>query len=764
MEVLFAEVPDVIARLRADGTILFVSPSVEAVLGYRPDELVGRRIDELALVPEVEGEPVTATRSIPRQGGGSIWVEISWRSYRNAAGVVEIAAVVRAISARRRAETMLEAEKLIFERIARGAPLGEVLALMCRTFEQQSPTTMCSVLDEQGGRLVTVAGPSLPAGLLEALAGGLEIGPGGGACGNAASRRERVICADVASDPIFAPYRDLAAAHGILACWSTPILAPDGGLLGTFAVYDRHARVPETGEIELIDRLVHLAGIAIERHRVTEALRASDDRHRSVLNGLEEVIFQTDAGGRFAFLSAAFTAVTGCPVDEGLGRAAVELVHPGDRARWLELLRPGFERASGEVRILRPDGDKRWVRVQARALAGGGVSGALTDITERKELEAQLLVSDRMASMGTLVAGVAHEINNPLASVMLNLDYLAREVANLIGRGGADPGRLERLQEPLRAANEGAERVRDIVRNLKIFSRGDERKRPVDLHHVLESTLRLAANELKHRAHVVKDYGRVPVIEANEAGLGQVFLNLLVNAAQAIPEGNSDGNTIRVTAFTDEDGNAVVEVADTGAGIPPESLGRIFDPFFTTKPIGVGTGLGLSICHRIITALGGTISVESHVGAGTTFRVMLPPSEDRLTMRRAPSAPGTPMRRGRILIIDDEPIVGAAVKRLFSSDHDVTHVSSGEEALARFAAGERYDVILCDLMMPRMTGMQLHEELARTAADQAGRVVFITGGAFTPRAKKFLAEVPNAVLEKPFDYKLLLNTINEKLR
>jgi two-component system cell cycle sensor histidine kinase/response regulator CckA len=348
--------------------------------------------------------------------------------------------------------------------------------------------------------------------------------------------------------------------------------------------------------------------------------------------------------------------------------------------------------------------------------------------------------------------------------VMLNLDYLVRELGALGQRGGADAARLEKLLEPVRSANEGAERVRDIVRSLKIFSRGDERNRPVDLHHVLESTLRMAANELKHRAQVVKDYGQVPVVEANEAGLGQVFLNLLVNAVQAIPEGNAEANHIRVRTFTDESGRAVVEVADSGAGIAPEVLGRIFDPCFTTKPIGVGTGLGLSICHRIVTALGGAISVESQVGSGTTFRVCLPGSDQRSAARRAPSQPPLPARRGNILIIDDEPVIGAAVKRLFASHHDVAHVSSGDEALRRIAAGERYDVILCDLMMPRMTGMQLHERLSVAAPDQAARIVFITGGAFTPRAKSFLAAVPNAVLDKPFDYKLLSAAINEKLR
>jgi CheY-like chemotaxis protein len=269
---------------------------------------------------------------------------------------------------------------------------------------------------------------------------------------------------------------------------------------------------------------------------------------------------------------------------------------------------------------------------------------------------------------------------------------------------------------------------------------------------------------MRHRASLVRDYGELPLVEANEASLGQVCLNLLINAAQAIPEGRVDDNEIRVTTYTDRDGRAVVEVRDTGGGIPPEIMGRIFDPFFTTKPIGLGTGLGLSICHRLVTSLGGEISVESEVGVGSIFRFAIPGAPRARLTRRAISAPLPVVRAARILVVDDEPGVGVAVQRMVAPPHHVTTVTSGEEALALVAAGQRYDVILCDVMMPNMTGMQLHEELVRVAPELAERMVFITGGAFTPSAKKFLEDIPNDVLEKPFDFKQLAATINEKLR
>jgi PAS domain S-box-containing protein len=669
--------------------------------------------------------------------------------------------------------SLLRAERLILERVARGAPLADVLALLCAAFERHA-LGMCAIFLARGGRLYPAAGGGMPASLLAEFTDGIEIGPFGGACGNAAHRRQRFLAADVANDACFPPGpRDTLRRHGVVACTATPIISASGRLFGTFTVCHTRTFTPDADELGLIDRFVHLAGITIEREQVLAALRDSEAQHRSVVNALEEIIFHTDTDLRFTFLSAAVARVVGFAVEEALGRPALGFVHADDRASAAasmhSLLDLERESDEGELRIVARDGGPRWVRLRARPMldAGGaviGLSGSISDITERKKLEAQLLVSDRMASMGTLVAGVAHEINNPLASMMLNLDFIVRELHLLSDRAADGRGRVERLLEPIRAVAEGTERVRDIVKNLKIFSRGDERRGPVEIHPILESTIRMAANEIRHRAEVVRAYGRVPVVEANEASLGQVFLNLIVNAAHAIPEGDAEYHKIEVRTFTDEKGNAVVEINDSGAGIGPEHLQRIFDPFFTTKPLGVGTGLGLSICQRLVTGLGGTISVESQLGVGSTFRVVLPGSTRAVPQRRTPSQPLPVHVRGSVLVVDDEPIVGAAVRRMLAPLHDVTYVTSGAEALAQLDGGARFDVILCDLMMPGMTGMQLYDELRKRGGDLAARVVFITGGAFTPRAKSFLETVPNLVLDKPFEFKVLAAAINELLR
>jgi signal transduction histidine kinase len=255
------------------------------------------------------------------------------------------------------------------------------------------------------------------------------------------------------------------------------------------------------------------------------------------------------------------------------------------------------------------------------------VLALVRDVTERKQAEAQLRAADRMASLGTLAAGMAHEINNPLAYMLLNMRFVSKELGHLAEIDEASRERALILKARVEDALDGVERVRRIVSDLKSFSRGDEEALgPVDVHGPIQAALDLAANELRHRARVVRCFGDVPYVHGNDKRLGQIFLNLIINAAQALPEGGADKNELRVTTSRDEGGRVLAEITDTGSGIDPSVLEHIFDPFFTTRPEGGGTGLGLWICQRIATGLGGEISVRSELGAGTTFCVALKPA------------------------------------------------------------------------------------------------------------------------------------------
>ncbi|MEO8842002.1 MAG: ATP-binding protein [Kofleriaceae bacterium] len=354
---------------------------------------------------------------------------------------------------------------------------------------------------------------------------------------------------------------------------------------------------------------------------------------------------------------------------------------------------------------------------------------------------------DRLLSLGFLAGGIAHQANNALTSMRLSLGRL---VSFEQSRRPASPEHQHRV-ELLQDVREGVARIERIIRELKAFSYVEDGPvTAVDISELLDAAIGFVAHEIRHRARLVRDFSRVPSVQARASELRQVFINLLVNAAQAIPEGEAHLNEIRVSVRSDSKDFVVVDIADTGQGIPSEVKGRIFDPFFTTKRLGHGLGLGLALAHDVVEALRGTIQVDSVVGKGTTVRITLPATD---ATRRAVVESARPAeigpRRKRILIIDDDRPVAAAIA--FELDtHDVVVAESGREALEILRREKDFDLILCDLMMPEISGIDVYESLRLTDPSLLKRVVLMTGGAFTVRAAQFLAEREPPLLEKPF--------------
>jgi two-component system cell cycle sensor histidine kinase/response regulator CckA len=565
------------------------------------------------------------------------------------------------------------------------------------------------------------------------------------------------------------------ARHGISEETEVDVVRKDGtelwALIKTSPIRDQNGKY--IGILAMLtDRTSH--------KQAEEALRKSEEQYRQIVEATSDGILKSDDAANIVFVNQRFADMLGYEPRELIGTSAFAFMSATARGIATDAHRRRHLGVSDAIdtTFRHKNGTDISVNIVGSALLDGeghyiGNLGLVRDVSEQKKLQAQLMVSDRMASVGTLAAGVAHEINNPLAAVIMNLDCMAGSLRRLVERdaasvtpGGKSSWFLPEITASLDDARDSARRVGIIVRDLKIFSRapGDESRGSVDVQVTIESSLRMAWNEIRHRARLVKRYAPGLCVAGNEARLGQVFLNLIVNAAHAVEEGRAEDNEISVSTRL-EGGRVVVEVSDTGVGIPPEIIHRIFDAFFTTKEVGIGTGLGLAICQRIVADMDGELTVESEVGRGTTFRVTLPIAHTQGTTPPPPmeeiSAVG---RRGRILVVDDEAMVLRVMERVLAGEHDTVAVVAAQEALALVLGGEKFDLILCDLMMPDMTGIELYDELSRVAPAEATKMVFLTGGAFTEKARQFLSETPREYLEKPFEPSALRALVQRHLR
>jgi PAS domain S-box-containing protein len=562
-----------------------------------------------------------------------------------------------------------------------------------------------------------------------------------------------VVCTDISREPRCDYWWPQAKERGYLGTICLPLR--DGArTFGLLVLYAAEIIEASAEELALLGRMADNVAFGIVNLRTEadrERLDAQVHEQAALLDIAHEAIQVLDLEGRITYWNRGAERTYGWNSAEARGRHSIDLLdlEPAKARAARARVRATGEWQGEMIHHTKHGSDiTADVRLTLVRDAAGGAKAILalsTDITRKKEIESQLMVSDRMASVGTLAAGVAHEINNPLAAVIANLDYI---VESLDGQAWHD------MKAPLEDARDAARRVRLIVRDLKIFSgaQSADPETPVSVEAVMESSLRLAWNEIRHRATLVKRFQPVPLVLANEARLGQVFLNLLVNAAQALPEGQLEQHRITVSTRL-EDSRVIIEVADTGPGILPERVGRIFDAFYTTKEVGAGIGLGLAISQRIIADMGGRLTVRSIPGEGATFCVALPVADvaAEVAATEVAAAPATGPR-GRILLVDDEVLLLRLLTRVLSKEHEVVALSAAKEALARCVAGETFDLILCDLMMPEMTGMELHRELSRVAPDQAARMIFMTGGAFTPAARLFLSDESREHIEKPFDH------------
>jgi signal transduction histidine kinase len=400
------------------------------------------------------------------------------------------------------------------------------------------------------------------------------------------------------------------------------------------------------------------------------------------------------------------------------------------------------------------------VRDAAGELAGA--IGVCTDVTESRRLQSGIIQQDRIRAMGTLAASVAHEINNPLTYVLGGLEEAEGELAALAGVLGTPAGKngaalrgVERVRELLGPALAGTKRIREVTRELSTFTRPDDEERAlIDVAAVVRSVSKLVRKEIEARARFVEDLRPGPAVLANEARLVQVLVNLLMNAWQALPAPDPTRHVIGVRTGV-EDGHALIEVWDSGPGVPTSLREQIFEPFVTTKAVGVGTGLGLFVCRNIVDALNGRLLVGDAPEGGALFRILLPAATvppPRPAPERAAHVAPEPGRTRRVLLIDDDALVARALeKRLAKASFQVRAVTDGGEGLDLLLGDEPFDLVYCDVMMKGVTGIDLFEALKTRAPERLPKIVLMTGGAFTGQARAFLDDHPGAHVEKPFD-------------
>ncbi|MFH1811064.1 MAG: PAS domain-containing protein, partial [Pseudomonadota bacterium] len=788
---------DAIWILDRDSVIQRSNLAAERIFGRRIEELLGKHCWEIvhgSTQPHPDCPMVRASKSQQRETMelrvGERWLEVTVDPVLDESG--EIARVVHVVSdiTERKRTTELMALRLRLHEFAASHTLHELLVKTLDGVERLTSSQVGFyhfVQPDQQTLWLQAWSTRTARDYCQAEGAGMHYGiDKAGVWADAVRLRQAVIHNDYAALP---NKKGMPEGHARLTRELVVPIFQGADVVAVLGVGNKESDYTDS-DVEAVTYLAHIAWEIAERKNAEEALQESTEllslfvQNSPIYTFIKEV---TASESRVLVASENFVDLTGVPGSQMAGKTMSELFPPDFAAKisaddWAVVSR-------GAVLHLDEDlNDRHYTTIKFPIVRGGKrlLAGYTIDVTERRlaeqerrDLQASLAQADRLASMGMLAAGVAHEINNPLSYVLYNTETLAQDLprvaaaarmssaalreqvgdaayARILGDSaellGSDA--LDDAVQRARDALDGTHRIKNIARGLATFSRVErvEQSR-IDIKFAIESAAAMALNEIKFRARLVQDLDEVPSVWASEGKLAQVFLNLLINAAHAIDEGHVEHNKITLRTWVEGE-QVCAEVADTGAGIAPEHLARIFDPFFTTKGVGRGSGLGLAICRNIVTEFGGSISVDSEVGQGTRFVVRLPVAGDRDEVTRTEARAAQPAQgaeRGRILIVDDEPVVRKILQRLLGTQHEVLCASSGREGQALLEQDQAFDVILCDLMMPEMTGMDLHAWLAEHHPTLAARIVFVTGGAFTPKAADYLARAGNLKVEKPFD-------------
>jgi PAS domain S-box-containing protein len=668
-------------------------------------------------------------------------------------------------------------------------PLPAIFDALCVDIEKHHVGMLCSVLllDADGATVRHGAAPSLPQEYVQAI-DGAKIGPCAGSCGTAIYRKQPVIVSDIANDPLWADYRHLALTHGLRACWSTPIPAQGGSVLGTFAIYYREPRTPDALHLQIIAHATHLVALAIERDRDKTQLRAAEDRYRTLVERLPAITYVAELGadGPWHYVSPQIRSILGFSPSEWLSDPLNWLNHIHSEDREIALAaEKRFQETQdlfqAEYRMFARDGRVLWFRdegVMLHAAIGDRallMQGVLYDITEHKRLEEQLRHSQKLEAVGQLAGGVAHDFNNLLMVIQAHNERLRARLAP------SDPASHKDAIEIERAVT----RSTALTQQLLAFSRRQVLQlKALDLDAVLTEVAKMLDRLIPANIELkILPAASPNRVKADPGQMEQVILNLAVNARDAMPQGGQltigTRNVELHETFAGSHAQippgkyVVLTVSDTGVGMRSEIQAHIFEPFFTTKKPGEGTGLGLAIVYGVVKQTGGWITASSEFGKGTTFDIYFPQvqEEEAKSKSRAKEEPisktktsPAPVARGTetetILLVEDQDGIRDLVREfLQNSGYTVLYAVDGNEAL-KIAANYQNSIhlLLTDVVMPNLGGRELARRLTQPRPRM--KVLFMSGYPDHTTWSSELVDDTAAVLQKPFP----LDTLARKIR
>ena len=778
---------------------LAVNAAAVAHYGYSREEFLAMTIRDIRPpedIPALLASVGAAVRGIEEAGvwrhrrrdGTLIAVEISSHQLAFDGHHAKVV-LAHDVTERQRAEARSAGERAVLELLATGAPLPAVLDRLARSYEEIFPGMLCSVLllDADRQHLRHAAAPSLPVAFCQAV-DGIEIGPHAGSCGTAAFTRQTTLVADIATDPLWRDYRDLALANDVRACWSVPVISSHNRVLGTLALYYRQPSSPRPEEVSMIERGAHFASLAIERHELLGSLQESKVRLETLVSNLPGMAYrcQNDPDWTMTYVSDSCEAITGYRRDEIEGNRVVayaDLIHPDDRdALWAKCQKSLDARTpcQNEYRILDRQGRARWVSERASGVhAPDGallfIDGFIQDITaarhaktEREQLDRKMQETQKLESLGVLAGGIAHDFNNLLTTILGNASLASMDLPQ------ASP-----TLECLTQITEASMRAADLCKQMLAYSgRGRFVVQTIDLGELVEHTAQMLQISISKKSVLrFRLEKKLPAVEVDATQIRQVIMNLVINASEAIGDESgvisiSTGLTRVDRAYLAEtlmdpdlpEGEYVfIEVSDTGSGMSPETKARIFDPFFTTK--FTGRGLGLAAVLGIVRGHKGAMKVYSELGRGTTFKLLFPAASGvcEISSAATPSADVLWHGTGTVLVVDDEETMRSTVARMMRRlGMEPVLVCDGREAVEVFRAEpDRFALVLLDLTMPHMDGEQTFSELRRLRPDV--RVVLMSGFNAQEAVVRFTGKGLASFLQKPFAFAELRDVLRSVL-